>query len=41
MATASDPPSSLVADLVWGLRRGALIALAIASLVIVPWLIVG
>jgi hypothetical protein len=30
-----------MADLVWGFRRGALIALVIASVLVVPWLIVG
>jgi hypothetical protein len=31
----------VIADLLWALKRGALIALAIGSLLIVPWVISG
>ncbi|HEY4889463.1 MAG TPA: hypothetical protein VIJ58_12955 [Candidatus Dormibacteraeota bacterium] len=41
MAPPPTPSPSLMADLVWGVRRGALVALVIASLLIGPWLIVG
>ena len=41
MAHVSDRSPSLIADLLWALRRGFLAALLIASLVVVPWLVVG
>jgi hypothetical protein len=40
-APTSNKPPSLIADLLWALRRGALIALALATLLIVPWLVSG
>jgi hypothetical protein len=41
MAPVANRSPSLTADLLWGLRRGALITLVITSLLIAPWLIVG
>lgn len=41
MAQVSDRSPSLISDLVWALRRGLLAALFVASLVVVPWLVVG
>jgi hypothetical protein len=41
MTRVSDRSPSLIADLLWALRRGLLVALVVASLVIVPWLVVG
>lgn len=41
MSPDSDLPPSLFADLLWALRRGALLAVAITSLLIVPWLTLG
>jgi len=33
--------SSTAADLLWALRRGALIAIAIGSVLVLPWLVIG